>query len=117
MSSDIEELEAWLGDTNTYSIQFLANSVAYNITGKTVSWLISEGREDAEPLVQRDVTEHDDAVNGESHVDFTPEEIEEAGVGDRWLHVLLIDAGGEERTRVVAKLRVWGRPLRTEEEP
>ena len=113
MGTTIPIIEAWLGDTNTISIQIRQNKQPMDITGYTLSWLISTNREDEEPLVEQDVTEHDNEGEGLSHVSFTPAEMEVVGKGVRWLTCLLVDEDDKEITRLVSKLKVWGRPQRT----
>lgn len=112
MVQDTPALVCYLGDTTEWPVEITADGVAVNITGHTLSWLVSATRAGA-VLLQVDVTSHSDPTAGLSALTLTPANLVTiGGEGDYWLTGIDVN-GGTEITRVVATLTVTARPQRT----
>lgn len=110
---EIPKLYAYVGDTTEWPVEVTADDVALDLTGQTLSWLVSATRSGA-VLLQVDVTDHEDAENGESSLTLTAANLTTiGGAGEYWLTGIQVDAEDAEVTRVVARLQVLDRAQRS----
>lgn len=110
------ELKIFVGDQTVFPVEITEDSgsgaVPVDITGHTLSWLISSSR-DSGKLLQIDVSVHTNPSAGLSSLTITAANITAiGGEGTYWLTCVDVNAG-VEITRVVAKLIVLGRIARS----
>jgi hypothetical protein len=109
--STLQTLEAYSGDTTTFAVAVTDGGVAHDLTGRTLSWLVSATRDGATLLV-KDVTVHSNAAAGLSALTLTPEDIETIGGPGSYILTGIEVDGTAEVTRAVSNLRIRGRPQR-----
>lgn len=110
---DVPVLECFVGDTTQWPVEITADGVAVDITGHTLSWMVTAERTGT-PLLQVDVTSHSDPTGGESELELTAANLTTiGGAGEYWLTGVDVDDADDEITRVVARLKVHDRPQRT----
>lgn len=103
-------LEIFVGDTKTFPIEITQDASPYPLAGHTLQCLFSNAQETAR-LHQIDVTAHEDAANGESSVEVTPEDITTiGGAGAYWLTVVDIDGDGKKVTQCQMPFSIKDRP-------
>lgn len=111
--TDVPTIKCYTGDTTSFPVEITENGTAMNITGHTLSWLISSTR-DSDKLLQIDVTSHSAPTEGKSTLIITAANLVTiGGAGDYWITCVDVDALGKEITRVVANLLVLARVARS----
>ena len=116
MVSTIPDLQVFTLDTSVFPVTITQTTsgvtTAVNITGHTLSWIISAQR-DSVSLLTIDVTSHTSPTTGVSSLTLTPANITTiGGEGDYWLTCVDVDSSGFELTRIVMTLNVTARPAR-----
>ncbi len=77
-----EELNNWIcltiprGTTKYYEVKFSKNGASEDITGYTIFFTLKESMKDPDSsaLIQKDITSHEDAVNGISAIELSAED-------------------------------------------
>ena len=86
-TASTQVLTCYKGDTSSFSVEIVQNGEACDITGHTLSWIISKAPSAAK-LLQIDVTDHSDPAVGESVFEITAAMIEAiGGHGDVLRHI------------------------------
>jgi len=110
----IPELTCYVGDTTQWPVEITTGGVAMDITGHTLSWLVTAEETEGPVLLQVDVTDHGDPTAGDSELELTAANLETiGGAGNYWLTGIDVNESDEEITRCVARLAIVARPQRT----
>ena len=111
-------LTVYVGDTSQFPVEITSIDsegveTAVNITGHTLSWLVTAAETAGPVLLQKDVTVHSDPAAGLSELELTAANLTTiGGAGEYWLTGVDVNGSAEEITRCKAKLVITDRPQR-----